>query len=126
MLSTIELLDGLRDIGDLLVGELRIHGQRKDLVLAFVSDREVGGLVPEVAIGRRPGQGCRVMDAGEYALGLEESRQIVPALGPDDVEMEDVEGIRTDLRDFDIRYPAEELVILQGVAVPGLVPGVDM
>lgn len=66
------------------------------------------------------------MDAREHALGLKEGGQIVPLRGPDDVEMEDVEGVGSELRALDLLHIAEEGVVLEGVAVPGLVPIVDV
>ena len=66
------------------------------------------------------------MDARGDSLGLEEGGQVVPALGADDVEVEDVEGLGPELRALDLLHVAQEGVVLQGVAVPGLVPVVDV
>ena len=82
--------------------------------------------MPQVAISRHQGEGYRVVDAREDPLGLEEGGQVVSLGGPNDVEMEDVEGVGPELRAFDLVHVGEEGVVLEGVAVPGLVPIVDV
>jgi len=58
--------------------------------------------------------------------GADVSIIFVPALGADDIEVEDVGGFGPELRDFDLLHVAQKGVVLQGVAVPGLVPAVDV
>jgi hypothetical protein len=126
VLASVELPDALPGVGDLFVGELRVHRQRQDLAHALVGDREVRRPVPEIPVGRHEGQGHRVMDAREDALGLEEGGQVVAPRDPDDVEVEDVERVRPELGAFHLFDAVQDGVVLEGVAVARFVPVVDM
>lgn len=63
---------------DLLVRKLRVHRERNNLALTGVGDGEIGRPVLQIAIGGHERECGRVMNAGGYALGLEEVGELVP------------------------------------------------
>src|SRR4029078_2450870 len=116
--AAIERSDGIDDLVELRVSQLRGDGERQHLLRRLLGFGALPFFVPEVSETRLKMQRKRIVNRRADAAFLEECLQLVAALDANRILIEDRFVRRFDIRRHDVVQLGEGRVVVRGILAP--------